>query len=289
MRFRWWIGLIFASLLFLSAPKVHARAMDVFVSIPPQAFFVERISGELARVHVVVGQGQSPHAFEPTPKQLASLSEARVYFAIGLPFERRLLQKIRSISPGLRIVHTEEGIPRRPIEGHGHKDGGGLDPHIWLSPRLVKMQAEKISKAFEELDPDHAEQYRINLKDFIRSLDRVDGKIARELAPFKGQAFYVYHPALGYFADAYGLDEVPIEREGKQPGAGGLADVIESARKHRAGVIFVEPQFPKKQAEAIARAIGGKVVVIDPLARDYMNNLELMAEEVRRALEEEGR
>jgi zinc transport system substrate-binding protein len=287
--------------------------MDVFVSIPPQAFFVERIAGDLAEVHVMVGPGQSPHTLEPTPKQLTDLAKARVYFAIGLPFERRLLGKIGSISPNIRIVHTEGGVPYRlmraepaghkrdelqpeseNVTGHVHGQGprgrGAVpDPHIWLSPKLVKIQAATIAKVLQEMDPAHAVRYRTNLKHFIASLDDVDKKIAGELTPYRGRPFYVYHPAFGYFADAYGLVQVPIEREGKDPGASEIAAIIESAKVHRAKTIFVEPQFPKGQAEAIARAIGGKVVGLDPLARDYLNNLELMAGRIRKALTEEGR
>jgi zinc transport system substrate-binding protein len=287
MWLRWWIGLVLASLLLFLAPQTRAEGMDIFVSIPPQAFFVERIAGDLADVHIMVGPGQSPHAFEPTPKQLARMSEAKIYFAIGLPFERRLLQKVQSMSPGLRIVHTEEGVSRRSIGGHGHGAKGATDPHIWLSPKLVKMQAVTIAKALEVMDPAHAGKYRNNLRRFIASLDRVDSKIGHELAPFRGRAFYVYHPALGYFADAYGLVEVPIEREGKQPGASGLAAVITGAKECGAKTIFVEPQFPRRQAAAIARAIGGDVVGLDPLAEDYLTNLESMAEKIREALKKE--
>jgi zinc transport system substrate-binding protein len=291
MWLRSWIGLVLASLLLLSGSQAQAvemtadKQVEVFVSIPPQAFFVERIAGELANVHVMVSQGQSPHSFKPTPKQLARLSDARCYFAIGLPFEQRLLQKVHGMSPDLRIVHTEENVPRRPIGGHGKR--GVPDPHIWLSPRLVKIQAATIAKALEVMDPAHAGRYRTNLKKFIAALDRVDKEIARELAPYEGSPFYVYHPALGYFADAYGLVEVPIEREGKRPGAGGLAAAIASAKEHGAKTIFVEPQFSRRQAEAIARAIGGKVVVIDPLAKDYLNNLESIAVKIRGELSAE--
>lgn len=263
--------------------------MDVFVSIPPQAFFVERIAGELADVHVMAGPGQSPHALEPTPKQLTDLAKARIYFAIGVPFETRLLQKVQSTSPNLRIVHTEEGVPRRPIGGHGQSAKGTLDPHIWLSPKLVKIQAATIAKVLEAMDPMHAGRYRTNLKHFIASLDKVDKTLASEMFRYRGRVFYVYHPAFGYFADAYGLIQVPIEREGKEPGASEFAAIIEGAKGRGAKTIFVEPQFPRRQAETIARAIGGKVVVLDPLARDYLNNLEVMAKRIREALEGEGR
>jgi len=289
MRLRRCTGLVLAYLILSLGSQAQAGGMEVFVSIPPQAFFVEHVAGKLAQVHVLAGSGQSPHALEPTPKQLADLARTRIYFAIGLPFEQRLLEKVRSISPDIRVVHTEEGVPRRPIDGHEHGTTGTQDPHIWLSPKLVRIQVMTISKALQEMDPAHAGLYQTNLKNFIASLDDVDKRVASMLAPYRGRSFYVYHPAFGYFADAYGLVQVPVEREGKDPGASGLAAVMESAKGSRAKTVFVEPQFPKRQAEVIAHAIGGQVVELDPLARDYLNNLEVMAERIRKALEEEGR
>ena len=267
-------------LVLVSSASVRIGAadapIDVFVSIPPQAFFVERIGGERLDVHTVIRAGQSPHTFEPTSKLLAELAKAKIYFAIGFPFEKRLLRKIRGVNPDLRVVHTEGGVKLSKE-----------DPHIWLSPRFAKIQAETIDLALAKADPENAKAYAKNLKRLLAELDRVDKKIAGELAPYKGRTFYVYHPAFGYFAAAYGLEQVSVEHEGKEPGASDLAAFIEGAKARGATVIFVEPQFPKRQAEVIAKAIGGKVVTLDPLAEDYLTNLETIAQKIRDALKTE--
>lgn len=271
--------------------------IPVYVSIPPQAYFLERIGGDRVNVEVLVGEGQSPHTYEPTPKQMAKLAEAKAYFLIGIPFEKGLMKKIRQSHQSLVIVETQKGVPYRTLSGHDHRhDGHGHgteqggesigvpDPHIWMSPKLVKIQAQNIYDALSRLDPAHKRQYAANLQSFQADLDRVNARIARSLAPIKGKKMYVFHPAFGYFADAYGLTQIPIEIEGKEPGGRQLADLIEKAKKDGVKVIFVQQQFSKKSAEVVAKAIGGAVVPINPLSKEYLTNLEKIAAAVEQSL-----
>jgi zinc transport system substrate-binding protein len=264
--------------------------LNVFVSLLPQATFVERIAGERVKVGVLVGPGQSPHTFEPTPKQMTDLARARLFFALGWPFEKRLVAKVTAANPQLRVVDTREGVPLRSMaaaeidKDDADHQAGGPDPHIWVSPRLVKIQAATIARALAGEDPAHAADYEKGLKAFQEDLDRVDAKIAKALAPLKGKEMFVYHPAFGYFADAYGLKQVPVEVEGKEPSAKHLAAFIERAKAAGVKIIFVQPQFSAKSAEAVARAIGGAVVPLDPTAKDYLANLETMAEKIGQAL-----
>jgi zinc transport system substrate-binding protein len=153
-----------------------------------------------------------------------------------------------------------------------------------MNPRLVKIQARNICEALSRLDPRHREEYVANRKAFEADLDRVDARISRSLAPLKGGKMYVFHPAFGYFADAFGLSQVPIEIEGKEPAARQLAELVDRAKKDRVRVLFVQPQFSARGAETMAKAIGGVVVPIDPLARDYLANLEKIATAVERGL-----
>lgn len=268
--------------------------LTVAVSILPQAHFVERVGGERVRAVVLVGPGQSPHAYEPTPKQVAELAGARAYFTIGVEFERGLLPRLRSSFPKLRVVDTRTGVPLRTMTGaeavaecdHGHDHGrhdhqGTPDPHIWLSPRLVKIQAQTICDALADLDPAGAETYRRNLAAFQTDLDRLQDLLEVALAGLKGREVFVFHPAFGYFLDEFGLKQVPVEIEGKEPTARQLATVIERAKAAGVRVIFVQPQFSRKSAEAVAEAIGGVVVPLDPLARDFTANLEEMAAKIR--------
>jgi len=298
---RLWIIIVPVALAVLVVVFVSRRAEEglpgkfrVVVSIPPQAYFVERVGGEYVKVQVLVGPGQSPHTFEPTPRQATGLARAHLYFTIGVPFEERLLEKITASGGGVRVVDTCKGIKLRSMsadepvhhEGeHEHESGAGRpDPHTWLSPRLAKIQAANICEGLMAVDPRHAATYERNLKALQADLDEVDARIAEALAPLKGRKFFVFHPAFGYFADAYGLKQVPVEIEGKSPGARQLAVLIEKARQEGVRVIFVQPQFSPRGAQAVAEAIGGAVVPIDPLARDYLKNLEHIAQQIKRAL-----
>lgn len=256
--------------------------LRVFVSIPPQACFVERVGSSHVEVEVLVGPGQSPATYEPTPEQMTNLSQADLYFRVGLPFEARLLEKIRATLKELRVMDTREGIKLRSMGG-AHA-GGRPDPHIWLDPKLVEIQATTICKKLSRLDPANAAEYETNLQAFKADLRKVDAKIARALAPLKGRKFYVFHPSYGYFGDAYNLTQVAVEIEGKEPSARQLATLIENAKQDSVQVIFVQPQFSTKSAEAIAEAIGGVVVPMDPLSRGYLKNLEDMADRVAQAL-----
>ncbi len=270
--------------------------ISVFVSILPQACFLERIGGNHVDVGVLVGEGQSPHTYEPTPRQMAKLATAKAYFRIGVPFEKGILRKIGQSHKNLVIVETQKGIACRYLAGHDHDHGKGRgndrgekghktpDPHLWMDPKLVKIQARNIYDALCRLDPVHKQDYTENLKEFQTDLDRVDARISRSLAPFKGRMMYVFHPAFGYFADSYGLVQEPIEIEGKEPGAKQLASLIERAKRDSVKVIFVQPQFSMRSAGAIAKEIGGVVVPINPLARDYLANIEKIASAVEQEL-----
>lgn len=278
--------------------KTRGRIV-AFVSIPPQQYFVERIGGEHVVVEALVQPGQEPHTFEPTLKQMGRVAGADVYFSIRIPFEERLLQKIRATNPKLKVVDTCTGITYRRMETHYH-DGaeareahgahegereGELDPHTWMSPRLAKVQAANICAGLKQVDPAHAGTYGANLQALVAELDALDTRLAQALAPFKGQPLMVFHPAFGYFADDYGLVQVPIEIEGKEPSLKQLEHVIADAKKEGIRVVFVQPQFSRKMAETVAREIGGAVVPMDDLAKDYIANLDETAAKIEAALE----
>ncbi len=277
----------------LFAGVMHSEAgITAFVSILPQAYFLERVGGQHVTMEVLVGEGQSPATYEPSPQQMARLSSAKIYFAIGVPFEKNILKKIRQSRKELVVIETQKGVAYRYLEGHRHdQDAKGAeghhripDPHIWMDPNLVKVQATNIRDALCKLDPANARDYSRNLQSFISDLDQTDKRIRAALAPVKGKSMYVFHPAFGYFADSYGLRQIPIEIEGKEPGAKQLSGIIEKAKKDEVRVIFVQPQFSRKSAESIARAIGGAVVPINPLAGDYLANLDRMASSVEKGL-----
>lgn len=268
-------------------------AITAFVSILPQAYFLERVGGSHVHTEVLVGEGQSPATYEPSPQQMARLSSAKVYFAIGVPFEKNLLKKINQSYKKLVVVETQKGVTYHYLENHHHDHdtknngthhGRTPDPHIWMDPNMVKVQATNICDALCKLDPANTGDYSKNLQLFIVDLDNTDKRIRAALAPVKGKNMYVFHPAFGYFAHSYDLHQIPIEIEGKEPSPKQLADLIDKAKKDKVRVIFVQPQFSTKSAESIAREIGGAVVPINPLARDYLDNLSRAASMVEKGL-----
>jgi zinc transport system substrate-binding protein len=265
-RRRYWTLLLGVIFVVASAGIAHSRSISVFVSILPQKYFVERIAGSQAEVSVMVGPGDSPATYEPKPKQIEALSRARVYFQIGVPFEQVWMRRLRAANADMLIVDTTVGIQRRLD-----------DPHVWTDPMLVKSMAARIRDAFVKLDPAHAEAYELNYSRFANDLDALDAEIRARLSPYAGRAFLVFHAAWSYFADAYGLRQIPIEAKGKEPGPKTLARVISEARTLGIKVVFVQPQFSRASAEMIAQQIGGHVIAVDPLAENYIENLRHVA------------
>lgn len=275
------------------ASRPAGPAVRCFVTIPPQAYFVERIGGPHVKVSVLVSAGQSPHTYEATPQQRADLERSDLYFTIDLPAEARL-QRVLTDLPHLRVVDTCAGLPRRHMgsgetcsggEHHDHHhDVGEVDPHTWLSPRLAERQAAIIRDALVQADPAHAADYRKNCDAVIADLKKLDAEITHALAPYHGREFFVYHPAFGYFGDAYGLKQVAVELDGKEPAPRQLARLIEKARRADVRIIFVQAQFPVSAASVVAREIGGAVVALDPLDHDYLNNMRTMADRLADAL-----
>jgi len=273
---------------------------NVFVSILPQKYFVEKIGGDFINAHVMVKPDKSPADYEPTPSQMRILSKTRAYFAIGVLFEDTWLQKFASMNPEMQIIHTEKGIVKKPInrhaniqllssgnnlKAHSHHIEGIKDPHIWLSPPLVKTQVENIYNGLILIDSKHAAAYENNYQKFISQVDALDREL-KKLFSFgiKQKQFLVFHPSWGYFADAYGLKQVSIEIEGKAPKARDLKELIQYATQHDITTIFVQPQFSTKHSEIIAKEIHGQIVFADPMAEDWQKNLKNVAQSIKNAL-----
>ena len=269
--------------IVLASVAGSAAPPEVFVSIPPQAYLVERIGGEHVTVSVLLPGGQEPHTFEPTAKQVMALGGARLYFQLGtLPFERRLAKKLAGGNTGLVVVDTSKGVRLRQLEAHdphgAEEHHRGLsDPHIWLGPRSIAVQAKNVAEALSHTDPRHERDFKENLEALLEDLADVDAGIRKTLAPYKGRTVYVFHPSFGYFTDAYGLTQRAVEIHGKTPTPRQIQSLISEAKGDGVRVIFVQPQFDKSSAEAVARAIGGVVAPVDALARDLLGNLRDMA------------
>ena len=302
------IGICVVIIATSSASGSAAGKVSVFVSIAPQKYFVQQIGRELVDVQVMVQPGADPHTYEPKPKQMVALTKAQLYFAIGVEFERARLKKISATHPQLKVVYTDKGIQKIPmstphlhdeeknreIDRHhpeaeyGSKDDqqaqGRLDPHIWLSPPLVMTQARTILAALQEVDPVHRFLYEANYGGFSSEIANLDAALSSTFAGKHGLQFIVFHPAWGYFAHTYGLKQIPVEIEGKNPKPAQLKELIVNAKEKDIKVIFVQPQFSAKSAALIAREIDGQVVFADPLAEDWADNLRAVADKFKAAL-----
>ncbi|MFH1755094.1 MAG: zinc ABC transporter substrate-binding protein [Candidatus Latescibacterota bacterium] len=256
--------------------------MPVFVTILPMAYFIERIGGEHVDVNVLVGPGQSPESFEPTSKQLVQLAGARAFFSIGVPFEAEIVKRIQANFGNVEIVKTHTGIQLKE-SGHHH----GVDPHIWLDPNLATIIAGNIYIGLAQLDPDRQNEYERNAKELIYELSALDKEISEMLASFAGRKMYVFHPAFGYFAEAFGLVQISIEEGGAEPGSRHLAGIIHSAREENVPAIFTQPQFSGSSVRTIAKEIGADIIILDPLSRDYIRNMKYMAQQIKQAFNDE--
>ena len=212
------IGFVVALGFAVTTSSNAEDVIEVWVGILPQVEMVERIGGEHVAAHSLVQPGDSPTTYEPTPKQLAALWQADLYLAIGVPFEEPLLRKLEAMNLNIPIASVFEDIDRLPMDDHhGHGDTGSPDPHIWLDPELVKVQAAAIRNQLCEIEPAHCVDFDRNLEDYLHDVDAVERRMDDILRPYSGRQLFVFHPSFGYLARRYGLQQVAVEVDGKQP------------------------------------------------------------------------
>jgi zinc transport system substrate-binding protein len=269
-----------------AVPAWAAQPIEVFVSILPLKHFVERVGGDRVVVHVMVEPGRSPATYEPTPQQMTRLARADLYFRVGVAFEDVWMARIRAASPDMNVVAVQDGIALREVDRVDDSEAraGHKDPHVWTDPRLVAHMSARICEALATQDSAHRGLYEANYRRFAADLQALDRHIRDRLNGLEGNSFMVFHPSWGYFADAYGLRQIPIESGGKEPGARSLQRVIELGQREHVKVIFVQEQFSTRMAETVARALDARVVKVDPLAEDYVSNLYHVADVFAQAL-----
>ena len=261
--------------------------LQVVASIEPLAYFVQRIGGDRVSVSVMVPPGGDPHSYEPTPKQMARLASAALFVKAGSGVEIELdwMPRFLALNRRLRVCDASAGIGLIPMAANVGNDGegrrhGSSDPHFWLSPSSARVVAANIAAALSRADPPHRGEYEANREKLDAELRTLDGELRQRLAGVRARRFIVFHPAWGYFAREYGLEQIAAEHEGKGLTPLQMAKVIQVARAAGVHTIFVSPQFSSAQAEAIARDIGGSTAVLDPLSRDYQANLRRAAEAI---------
>jgi len=258
--------------------------ITVAVSVVPQAEFVEKVGGDKVKTVVIIPPGADPHTYELSPKEVQEISKARmlVTVGVGMPFEDVWIESFESMNSGTLIVNCSEGIELRELEEHDHEgekeeideDHKELDPHIWTSPANVKIMVEDIYEGLVKLDPENETYYAQNRDAYLEELDALDARIREKLNGREGSSFMVYHPSWGYFASDYGLNMISVEIEGKEPSAQDLKKLVDLAKEKDVKVIFVQANFSTRSAEVLAQEIGGEVVAVDPLAKDYIANMD---------------
>jgi zinc transport system substrate-binding protein len=256
----------------------------VAVTILPQAGFVKAIGGDKVAVVIMVPPGASPHTYEVTPDQMTQLSRAKMYAKVGSPveFELTWMDKLIAVNKNMLVVDCSKGIDLIISQD---PDEPGMDPHIWLSVKNAKIMVQNIRDGLVQVDAANKDYYEKNCADYLDQLTRLDSELAADLSGVKNRSFIVYHPAFGYFARDYNLTQIGVEQEGKEPDADYIVRLIKEARELDIRVVFVSPEYSTKSAESIAREIGGQVVVIDPLAEDFIGNMRSIESAMKQAMQ----
>lgn len=297
------------------------KKITIAVSIIPQETFVKAVAGDLVDVVTMIPPGYSPHNYQPTPKQMMKLSDSSIYFGIGVPTEKaNITPKLKDFNPNIELIHLDEIVAKeyssRYLNNDKHKhaedehkesttekdqdshsstedkeahdeenhDHTGVDPHIWLSPKRVKVMIETIKDKLVEIDPDNSSTYKNNADKYLKQLDEVDNNIKTSLSSLKNRSFIIYHPAFGYFADDYGLTMMTIEENGKEATAKKIQNIIDYAKKNNIRMVFYQEEFDDGQAKTIAKEINGSTFKVAPLAPDYINNLNKIANTFKEVL-----
>ena len=278
---------------------INDDKIGVIVSIPPQAEFVEKVGGDKVIVTVMVPPGANPHTYEPVPAQLEEVSRAQIYVKVGsagtgsgIEFELVWMDNIIDINRKMLVVDSSRGVKfftvtyknGVPVEYNEYDENStdenilkGIDPHIWLSPANAKIMSENIYRGLVRVDPQNQEYYKKNLDNYLAELDMLNEEIDQMFLEKENKIIIVFHPTWTYFALDYGIKQIAIEEEGKEPTAEGIKELIDIARQYDIKVIFASPEFSTRSAEAVAREIGGSVRHVSSLKKNYLENMKEVA------------
>lgn len=249
----------------------------ITVSILPERTFVEKIAGNDFKVNLLIPPGASPATYTLLPSQLKDIAQSDIWFRAGfIGFELSWKDKIVEANKDMKVVDLSEGLDliKHDSEQHGdHKHPGGIDPHIWLSPALVKKMAKQITDELALLNPNREADYKLNYMKFVKEIDQLNIEIKNALKDYQGKEIVVFHPSLSYYARDFGLVQYSLESGGKEPTPQHLAEVVDLAQKKNIKVIYIQSEFDKDHARVFADEIGGKIIQVWPLNPDWANNL----------------
>jgi zinc transport system substrate-binding protein len=278
--------LLIGAMYSIYVPQAVANTeekINVFVSILPQKYFVERVGGKRVKVTNLVKPGQNPETYEPTPKQMAALNDAQLYFRILVPFESVWIDRIKKLNQKIKIIGCCGVINIQENEKlYDLSDPNNVvnDPHIWTSPKNAIVLANIIKQTLIESDPDFSDYYSDNYNKFVIELHELDQFIRLKLVEVKNRYLIVSHPSWGHFADDYNFEQISIERHGTEIRAKELSRLINFAMSNNIKTIYVQRQFSVASAQTLAREINGYIKELDPLAEDYIENLRFVASSI---------
>jgi len=258
-----------------------------YAGTPPIAGILDHLVLPNEKVDIVCGSNVNPHTFDISPSQLQKLSYAKTFFYTRFPYELKIVKTLTKVKSNVACVDVTNNVQWRKghvhlehEHGHSHEYEEDKDLHCWLSPENLKVISSNIYATLVKYNPAGEKEYRANYEKWLNEFEAMDNKIKQILLPHKGKSFFVYHPAFGYFAEYYGMHEVCIEMEGKSPSPKQMQLLFEQMQKEGTKVIFIQPQFDPKPAEIIAKAIGGRVEVMNDFERDILKNYLFIAEKV---------
>ncbi|MCR9011787.1 metal ABC transporter solute-binding protein, Zn/Mn family [Gabonibacter chumensis] len=274
-----WIWGIVLVLCIVACGTKQDKSKNISVSILPQKYFVERIAGDFARVNVMIPPGANPAISDLTSEQLKMLNNSSLYFAIGyLPFELTHIYSLLKNRRDIQLIkHTDAiELPEKEFPAHKHGDVESLDLHIWMSPTYAKQMARTIRDVLSDKFPEKKNLFSENCDRFMQEIDSVDREARRIVLSKRHKLFLIYHPALTYFARDYGMEQIAIEDEGKEPNPVHVRTIIDRSREKGVRVVFIQSQFDEANAHAIATEIGGEVISIDPLNPDWKEEMNAL-------------
>jgi zinc transport system substrate-binding protein len=268
---------IISCLPLFACTKTLRQENRIMVTIEPQRYFASQLAGTFFTVETMVPPGTSPETYDPSPAQMTGLARSKAYFRIGrIGFEEAWMDKLKANHPQVKFFDNSKGVSWIKTGGHAHngRHHGSVDPHIWSSPKEATGIVKNMYEALAEIDPAHEAVYAENMRKLTEKITETDKEITDILKLSSAKAFVIYHPALAYFARDYGLIQYCIEDDGKEPSPEQLKKLVGTVKSLQIGTIFVQQEFDRKNAAAIARETGCKLVVINPLA--YVWNKEMI-------------
>lgn len=280
-------NIIFSLVLLFFSVFAYAADRVVAVTILPQKYITEKIAGNLWTVISVIPEGANPHTYEPKPDILKQMSRASAYFSLEQVLDEIWLKKILQLNRDMKLYRVDKGIDKIEMRDHDHQHGKKLfyDPHIWLSIENMKKVVLNTRDAFIDMDPSNKNIYEKNSNELIKEIDNIKNEITNRIKDKKNKSFLVFHPAWGYFAKDFGLNQVAVEFEGKEPSPKRLKEIISFAKGRNIRVIFVQPQISSSTVETLSKELNAKVVRINPLEYNWLDNMKNVSQKIAEGLE----